>query len=120
MQSPLGPDAGVVNHQLQHPGRVQQDAPAAQFLDQQAGELARLSVGLRHGRKPSDEVAGVSAAKTLEAAAAYQLGQLLAPGLGTVGTGAEDGRVDAELARDEGNHGGGWPLPGLQGAAGMA
>ncbi len=120
MQGLLGPDAGVVDHQLQHPGRGQQDAPAAQFPDQQTGELTRLAVGLRHRREPGDEVAGLSTAEALEAAVTHQLGQLLAPGLGTVGAGAENGRIDAELARDEGDHGGGRPLAGFQGAARMA
>ena len=120
MQGPFGPDAGVVDHQLQHPGRRQQNASAPQFLDQQDGKLARLSVGLGYGREPGHEVAGLCPTEALEAAAAHQLGQLLTPRLGTIGAGAEDGGVDTKLARDEGGHGGGWLLPALQCSAGVA
>ena len=67
----------MVDHQLQHTRRRQQNASAPQILNQQDGKLARLSVGLGYGRELGREVAGLCSTEALEAAAAHQLGQLM-------------------------------------------
>ena len=120
VREPLGAGSGAADHRLEHEGRRQQHAPAAQLLDKNAGELAGPHDRLRGRRQEADHLARQGAGEGSVSAGAHQLGEVCAAGRVARRVVTEGRGRNAELTGDVGEHGTGRRLPCLEHAAGAA
>jgi hypothetical protein len=120
MRDALRTSARMVNDQLKHSRRRKENPLPAQFVDQHADQMTRLTVGLRNWREPGEQRARCRPPERPEAVMPHQLGNLFAPRLDPSRVGIEGSGIGAHLPRDVGDHGRSWHFADLQDAAGVA